>query len=99
MIEMKTNILSLTVIAGTLLSLMLTACQPHDTVIVKESAQPAADSGRQGGVDGGGGNGIGNRPLESYRVKDRESIAEVKTIILPMLENLKKSFMPLAADL
>ena len=77
-------------------SISLLACQPKETVIVKDSA-PAAPA--PGTVDGGGANGYAGRPLESYRVDDTMAIAEVKATILPIIENLKKSFVPLAADL
>jgi len=92
-------------VATALTSAALLACEvAHETVISTQgsptsTAVPSDKATPQGGVDGGGGNGYNGRPLESYKINDMMALAEVKNSILPMLSNLKKSFLPLAADL
>lgn len=81
----------------------LAACQGQKTVVQEKLVTPpvapaSSDQVENGGVDGGGGNGLSGKPLESYQV-DLKSVPEFQKFIAPVIRNLKRSFPHLAADM
>lgn len=87
----------------------LGACMGSPKEVIKEihvydkgagnGAMPAPPASGVGGVDdGGGGNGVAGKPLESYAIDVRQ-IYEFKEIVVPIILSLKDKFPNLAADL
>jgi hypothetical protein len=68
--------------------LLLSSCQRE---IVREVVP--------GTVDVGGGNGVGGKPLGGWALKSVSELPEFKNVVQPILENLTKCFIPLAADM
>jgi len=69
---------------------LLASCQ-RETVVLREQTP--------GTVDGGGANGVGGKPLGGWALRSIGDLAEYKDIVRPILENLTKCFVPLAADM
>lgn len=89
-----------------LVSFLLAACQPkpeiiHDTLVLptEQKTKPTdSQTASHGTIAGGGGNGINDRPLESYKI-EWASHAELEKNILEVIQNVALSSPKLAADL
>lgn len=94
--------MSLSLLFSLLISLV--ACQKTEKIIIERDTSGRGESPLQigdleyGGIDGGGGNGIEGKPLESYQISLAD-IEEFDTHIIPMIESLKRSFPELASDM
>lgn len=76
---------------------LLVACQKE---VIRETVHdvvPSQQSQPQGGVDGGGGNGVNGKPLESYAVK-LSTLSEYSEDIVPLMKEIRNSFPELNAD-
>jgi hypothetical protein len=89
-----------------ILILLLAACQPkpeiiHDSTntLTNDKAKPTdSQTASHGTIAGGGGNGINDRPLESYKIEWASHI-ELEKNILEVIRNVAESSPKLAADL
>ncbi|MEQ1877044.1 MAG: hypothetical protein ABL958_10390 [Bdellovibrionia bacterium] len=83
-----------------LLLVFLAACGAQTERAREGTQQPGAtpEPTNRGTIDGGGGNTLKGRPLESYR-KDLFKVPSVLKYIVPMIQNVAKKLPQLGGDL
>lgn len=90
---------------------LMTGCVPPTKEVVKEihvtntspnpgsnMPEPPASSSVGGLDDGGGGNGVNGKPLESYIVSFKD-LPEVQEFVAPLIEELRQNAPLLARDM
>ncbi len=88
-----------------ILLFICTSCQPKPEIIHDQVASPTdshvpteSQTATHGTVAGGGGVGINNRPLESYKL-EWSSHKNLETIVMTVIQNVSRTSQKLAADL
>lgn len=84
-----------------LASLMLMACQGQKTEVVREyvgNTNTGHESGYQGGVDSGGGNGVDGHAIEEYAVNIQQDEA-FQAVVLPIIKKVAETHPRFASDM
>lgn len=86
-----------------MISLVALGCQPEVTREVIRDSSPTSSPNNmdspQGGVDdGGGGNGVNNKPLEAY-AKRLQDVGVFQTMVLPIIQKVAETHPRFASDM